>query len=69
MWGHATYRQIMGTVRAIIVPYLPKAPRAQGRPHTHSQREILEEILWKLRSGERWALLPDCYPLYQTCHW
>ena len=46
----------------------PKGPRGQGQPPAHSPREILEGILWKLRSGAVWAMMPDCYPPYQTCH-
>lgn len=55
----------------IIVPLLPgtpKGPRGQGRPPAHSPRDILNGILWKLRSGAVWALMPAQYPPYQTCH-
>ncbi len=51
-----------------LLPQTPKGPRGQGRPPAHSPREILNGILWKLRSGSRWSLLPKCYPPYQTCH-
>lgn len=51
-----------------LLPETPKGPRGQGRPPAHSQRHILEGILWKLRSGSAWSLLPACYPPYQTCH-
>ena len=51
-----------------ILPATPKGPRGQGRPAAHSERAILDGILWKLRSGSKWALLPKCYPPYQTCH-
>lgn len=55
----------------IIEPMLPdplKGPRGQGRPSPHSPRAILDGILWKLRSGAAWALMPEQYPPYQTCH-
>ena len=51
-----------------LLPETPKGPRGQGRPPAHSFREILDGILWKLRSGAAWAMMPDCYPPYQTCH-
>lgn len=51
-----------------LLPKTPKGPRGQGRPPAHPPREILEGILWKLRSGAAWAMMPDCYPPYQTCH-
>jgi transposase len=31
-------------------------------------REVLNGILWVLRTGIPWKNLPDKYPPYQTCH-
>jgi transposase len=31
-------------------------------------REVLNDILWVLRTGAPWKDLPDRYPSYQTCH-
>jgi transposase len=31
-------------------------------------REVLNGILWVLRTGAPWRDLPDRYPPYQTCH-
>jgi len=31
-------------------------------------RAMLDGIVWILRMGAPWHDLPDCYPLYQTCH-
>ena|SRR5438445_660852 len=39
----------------------------KGRPRRHP-REVLNGILWILRTGAQWADLPDRYPPYQTCH-
>lgn len=38
-----------------------------GRPW-RSAREVLDGILWVLRTGAPWADLPGRYPSYQTCH-
>ncbi len=54
----------------IIEPLLPKLPRrsdGRGRPW-RSNREVLNGILWILRSGARWKDLPERFPPYQTCH-
>lgn len=51
-----------------MLPSLPKGPRGQGRPLAHPLREILDGILWKLKSGAPWKMLPKNYPPYQTCH-
>jgi len=55
---------------AIVEPLLPKLPpRADGRGRPRlPDREILDGILWVLRTGAPWHDLPDRYPSHQTCH-
>lgn len=53
-----------------IGPLLPKPRRrkdGRGRPR-RDPREVLDGVLWILRTGAQWADLPDRYPPYQTCH-
>ena len=55
---------------SIIKPLLhelPGRPDGRGRPW-RSSREVLNGILWVLRTGAPWHDLPDRYPSYQTCH-
>ena len=54
----------------LLGPLLPELPRrgdGRGRPW-RSQREVLDGVLWILRSGARWQDLPGRFPPYQTCH-
>ena len=50
----------------LIEPLFDKTCEIQtrGRP----AREVLNGVLWILRSGARWSDLPDRFPPYQTCH-
>jgi transposase len=54
----------------ILAPLLPK-PRLRrdrrGRPW-RDPRDVLNGILWILRTGAPWQDLPERYPSYQTCH-
>jgi transposase len=53
-----------------IKKYLPKnevKQEGKGRPFK-DPRDILEGILWILRTGARWQDMPDRFPPYQTCH-
>jgi transposase len=52
----------------LLQPLLPeprKNPKG-GRPPTDN-REVLEGILWILRTGARWQDLPERYPSPSTC--
>ena len=55
---------------AIVQPLIPKPPvRAdrRGRPRI-DDRQILNGILWIMRTGAQWKDMPERYPSYQTCH-
>jgi transposase len=54
----------------VVKPLLPKPNRRKdgcGRPRVNG-REILNGILWVLRTGAPWHDMPERYPPYQTCH-
>lgn len=54
----------------VVDPLIPK-PRlrrdGRGRPW-RDPRDVLNGILWVLRTGAPWKDLPKRYPPYQTCH-
>src|SRR5579863_2742482 len=55
---------------AILAPLLPKPrrrPDRRGRPW-RDPRDVLNGILWVMRTGAPWHDLPNRYPPYQTCH-
>jgi transposase len=55
---------------ALIEPLIPEPPRREdgrGRPWRDT-REVMNGVLWILRSGARWQDLPERFPPYQTCH-
>ncbi len=54
----------------ILEPLIPAPPRrtdGRGRPW-RDPRDVLDGILWVLRTGAPWRDLPERYPPYQTCH-
>ena len=52
----------------ILEPLMPALSTGQkGRPWREN-REVLDGILWVLRTGAPWRDLPKKYPPYQTCH-
>jgi transposase len=52
----------------LLEPRLPKAKHSRkgGRPAIDN-RQVLEGILWVLRTGARWQDMPDRYPSASTC--
>lgn len=51
----------------VIIPEPPRRPDGRGRPWREA-REVLNGILWIMRTGAAWQDLPERYPSYQTCH-
>jgi transposase len=53
----------------LIESFIPKSINGtlRGRP-PRDPREVLNGILWIMRTGAPWVELPRKYPPYQTCH-
>ena len=51
-----------------LQPYLP-TPKAEGRPRTHSLRDVFDAIFYVLRSGCQWRLLPHDFPPWNTVYY
>ena len=54
----------------ILKPLIPEPPRradGRGRPWKET-RDVLNAVLWILRTGAPWQDMPKEYPPYQTCH-
>jgi len=50
-----------------LIPEPPRRPDGRGRPWKET-RDVLNAVLWILRTGAPWQDLPKEYPPYQTCH-
>ena len=53
-----------------VEPLIPNPRRrsdGRGRPW-RDPRDVLDGLLWVLRTGAPWKDLPPRYPPYQTCH-
>jgi hypothetical protein len=60
-----TYEFMTDAVWERIRPLLP-APNAFGRPRC-ADRDVLEGILWILKTGARWRDIPKPLPSASTC--
>lgn len=54
--------------RAILEPLFQEERTGAGRPQVHTDREVLNGILWVLRTGAAWMDLPDRFPSSSTCY-
>lgn len=52
----------------LIAPLLPP-PSALGRREKHPRREIVDAILYVLRTGCAWRYLPKDFPPWETVFW
>ena len=52
---------------AILLPLIPVA-KPGGRPRTTDMREVVNAILYSLRSGRQWRMLPTDFPPHQTVY-
>jgi transposase len=52
---------------ALLAPLIP-APKPGGRPAIHDRRELVDAMLYLLRSGGAWRLLPHDFPPWQTVY-
>lgn len=51
-------------ILALLVP----APKSGGRPALHPRRELGNAMLYVLRPGEAWRLMPHDLPPWQTVY-
>ena len=55
---------------AILEPLLERPRRdGRGRPRTVDRREVVNAILYVLRTGCQWRSLPEGFPTWQTVYW
>lgn len=52
---------------ALVAPFVP-APRPGGRPRTTDPRRVVDAVLYALRAGCAWRLLPRDFPPWQTVY-
>jgi transposase len=53
----------------LIEPLLPEPPPGPaGRPAKHSKREIVNAILYQVRAGGSWRMLPNDFPPWETVY-
>ncbi len=53
---------------AVLEPLLPVA-RTRGRPRRTDLRAVIDAILYLLRTGCQWRLIPSDFPPWGTVWW
>ena len=54
---------------AVLEPLLCPPRARQGRPRRVERREIVNAILYVLRTGCQWRYLPEGLPNWRTAYW
>ncbi|WP_368862021.1 IS5 family transposase, partial [Frankia gtarii] len=54
---------------ALVEPLLPAAAAPVGRREKHDRRDLVDAILYVVRSGCAWRALPSDYPPWQTVYY
>jgi transposase len=52
----------------LIAPLLPEPSSNPGRPAKHPKREIVNAILYHVRAGGSWRMLPKDFPPWETVY-
>ncbi len=52
---------------ALLAPLIPP-PKPGGRPAKHDRRELVDAMLYWLRAGCAWRLLPHDFPPWRTVY-
>jgi putative transposase len=54
---------------ALLEPLLGAPPAHPGRPRSYERREVVNAILYVLRTGCQWRYLPEGFPQWNTVYW
>ena len=49
----------------IIRPFV-RRPSRRGRPHTYSRRDVIDAVLYVVRTGCQWRMLPHDFPAWKA---
>ena len=53
---------------SVLEPLFQEERTGAGRPQVHSNRAVLDGVLWVLRTGAAWSDLPERFPSSSTCY-
>ncbi|GAB1820041.1 hypothetical protein HerbRD11066_32050 [Herbidospora sp. RD11066] len=53
----------------VLIELLLPVPKTGGRPEKHARRDVVDAILYVVRTGCSWRQLPVDFPPWQTVYW